>query len=359
MVRVAHMSDSHIGSTVFQLIERSEDTRECFRKAVETVLEEDPDILIHTGDLFDAWEPSNEDMHCVTEVLSQIRERVRVYVVQGNHDLPPGARRGLSPVRILEVAGLIRSTGEDIHKRYVEKIGNEVVEVHLISYGRDRDVRAAIDSIKDSGRTTLVFSHILPMDEQYLPAHFHYFGYGHKHVFQLDKDADIGRPGSTCIVDWSRERGERKMIVIDVDEDGNDYKILSMPDVRPFVYADRIDITGMGAREAEERVRNSIDRISSRSWKKPPIVILNVGGMIDSETQYAINRVDLVDYGMKTLSPLFVHINPMWECHGPRPVTLTDPLDPRRSVEEYVAQTGTGDVEALLSILDEVRGVKK
>ena len=68
MVRIAHISDSHLGSSLFQLIERREDARKCLRKAVDMAMRHSPDILVHTGDLFHTPFPMYDDPYMVEEI---------------------------------------------------------------------------------------------------------------------------------------------------------------------------------------------------------------------------------------------------------------------------------------------------
>ena len=61
LVRIAHISDSHLGSSLFQLTERKEDARKCLKKAIDMAMQHSPDILVHTGDLFHTPLPQNDD----------------------------------------------------------------------------------------------------------------------------------------------------------------------------------------------------------------------------------------------------------------------------------------------------------
>jgi exonuclease SbcD len=88
MVRIAHISDSHLGCSLFQLAERREDARKCLKKAVEMAMRHSPDILIHTGDLFHSYLPQNDDMNFVVQLFKGLRNKTVLIVLQGNHDQP-------------------------------------------------------------------------------------------------------------------------------------------------------------------------------------------------------------------------------------------------------------------------------
>jgi exonuclease SbcD len=88
MVRIAHISDSHLGCSLFQLAERRENARKCLKKAVEMAMRHSPDILIHTGDLFHSYLPQNDDMNFVVQLFKGLRNKTVLIVLQGNHDQP-------------------------------------------------------------------------------------------------------------------------------------------------------------------------------------------------------------------------------------------------------------------------------
>jgi DNA repair exonuclease SbcCD nuclease subunit len=351
MVRVAHISDSHLGCSLFQLVERREDSRKCLKKAVDMAMRHSPDILVHTGDLFDSPFPSWDDANFTLELFRDLQDKVQSIVLQGNHDLPYGYRRAQSPVLALENAGFITSTGTNTYSHVKKEFDGETVHLHMISWTRPRELMRTVSSIPPSDDTTLLFAHDIPSPRDEVPAHFDYVGFGHSHNFWLDEDLGMGRPGSTCVVDWRREQGgKKKLIVVDVSSTGNEYQTETLNDVREFKYITGLNITGMGAEEAEESMRNRLDTLAPKKTK--PIVIMEVDGMIDSETESSINRIEILKYGEKVLKPLFFHIEPKWHTLGPRRVTLSEPLDVEKSLSDYIEQTNAGNAEEMISCLE-------
>ncbi|MFW9888440.1 MAG: exonuclease SbcCD subunit D [Candidatus Thorarchaeota archaeon] len=355
MVRVVHISDSHLGCSQFQLFERREDARKCLKKAVDMALRYSPDILVHTGDLFDSPYPSWDDTNFTLDLFKNLKEKVFTIVLQGNHDFPYGYRRTQSPVLALQNAGFIVSTGFETYLSTTERFDGESVDIHMVSFTRPRELQSVIEYIPASDNTSLLFAHDIPSPRDLVPSHFDYVGIGHKHNFWLDEDLDIGRPGSTCVVDWRREQGgKKKLIVVDVSVTGNEYTTETLNDVREFKYLTGINITGMGPAEAEEVMRNHLEALSPKKGK--PIIIMEVDGIIDSETENELNRADLLKYGEELLKPLFFHIESKWSSLGPRAIKLSEPLNVEKSIEEYVKQTGEGDAVKLLGGLTKIIG---
>jgi exonuclease SbcD len=338
VVRIAHISDSHLGCSLFQLVERKEDARKCLKKAVGMAMQHSPDILVHTGDLFHSYMPQNDDMNFVVDLFKSLKDKTMLIVLQGNHDQPYGYRYSLSPLRQLETMDLIVSTGDRAHTSIVRKFDGQKVEIHLVSWTASHVMDHIINSTTPKEEIALFFAHDIDVPKVNLPMHFNYYGIGHKHNYFIDEENDIGRPGSTCIVNWSKEMGgNRRLIVVDIDSTGNEYTLQTLNDVREFKFLTGLDITGMGSNEVNVKMRESLEALSPK--KSKPIIIMQVNGMIDTETERSIERSKILkDYENK-LDPLFLHIEPNWQCLGPRKVTLSRPLDVEQSIIEYMSQT--------------------
>ena len=62
-MRIVHMSDTHLGwRSLHRVDDRGRNQRECdlynaFGRAIGTAIELAPDVVIHSGDLFDGYHP--------------------------------------------------------------------------------------------------------------------------------------------------------------------------------------------------------------------------------------------------------------------------------------------------------------
>ena len=297
-----------------------------------------PDILVHSGDLFHSALPQSEDMIFVIELFKSLKDKVRLIVLDGNHDLPYGYRYAYSPLRGLETMELIISTGSEPYKTFTEAFDGKNVEIHLVSWTSSQQFDHFLYSAKPTEKIALFFAHDIQTPKENLPVYFNYYGCGHKHNFWLDEEYDIGRPGSTCFVNWDREMGGlKKLIVVDIDSSGNEYATQTLNDVREFKFLTGLDITGMGPEEVNKSLRKSLDKLAPKKTK--PIIIMKVNGFIDSETERSIERSRILQYGEKKLDPLFLHIEPNWSSVGARLVQLSKPLDVETSILEYLEQT--------------------
>lgn len=99
-MRVAHLSDTHLGYAEFDaknaasgLNVRELDTYRAFEEACSAIRAAKPDLVLHSGDLFDHPRPPN---HAVVVAFQQFgnfaRDGIPVVLIAGNHSLP--ATRG-------------------------------------------------------------------------------------------------------------------------------------------------------------------------------------------------------------------------------------------------------------------------
>ena len=362
MVRIAHISDSHLGASLFQLVERREDARKCLQKAVDMALRHDPDILVHTGDLFDSPFPYSEDRNFAMELFKDIKEKkpnLHVVVVQGNHDVPYGFRYSQSPIRLLEIAGLVISTGDEVQRTVfldLEDGGNQT-ELHLISWTRAGTFNRLIQDFKPTTEDPLLFTHYVSKPYNEMPVHYGYIGFGHVHNFRLNTEDAIGCPGSTCIVDWKREMGGKsKLIVSDIDANGPEFSTETLNDVREFKFLTGLNVTGMSPEEIGVKMKGQLDKLSLKK-KGKPIVIMEVNGLVHTDIEKNVMRSEIIKYGEKKLDPLFLHIEPNWEIVGARDIVLSAPLNVETSIREYMESSGENNLDQILKQLNAVGGL--
>ena len=89
-MKVIHTSDWHIGQTLYQY-SRDEEHKYFFNQLKNIVLEEKPDALMVSGDIFHASTPSVMSQrlyyHALVE-LSRLYDDLQIIVTAGNHDSP-------------------------------------------------------------------------------------------------------------------------------------------------------------------------------------------------------------------------------------------------------------------------------
>ena len=87
-MKIIHTSDWHIGQTLHQY-SREEEHKYFFNQLKQIILEEKPDALIVSGDIFDSVLPSvlSQELYYHTLVdFSKLNDDLQIIVVAGNHD---------------------------------------------------------------------------------------------------------------------------------------------------------------------------------------------------------------------------------------------------------------------------------
>jgi exonuclease SbcD len=84
-VKLLHVSDWHLGRATYGA-SRTGDQEAVLDQMVEHARAFGPDLIVHTGDLFDSVRPSYEDMHRGFDALERLSALAPVVVLRGNHD---------------------------------------------------------------------------------------------------------------------------------------------------------------------------------------------------------------------------------------------------------------------------------
>ncbi len=109
---IAHLSDTHLGYRSFArttekgINQREHDVMRAFTSTLDAIAERDPDLIVHSGDLFHQVRPSNLTLVTAFRFLTalQARRKHRPFIILGgNHDTP----RTIDSGNILNLFSLI------------------------------------------------------------------------------------------------------------------------------------------------------------------------------------------------------------------------------------------------------------
>lgn len=151
-MKFVHIADTHLGLAAFNKIDpetgmnlREKLVYENFLAAVEVILKERPDAVVHAGDLFHTVRPKTRAYTTVLEALDRFRDAgVPLILIAGNHSMAK-TRYTESPFAVLEYHGA------EVHAAY--RYRYERVEVgdtvfHLIPNMLEAgDYRIAFDQV--------------------------------------------------------------------------------------------------------------------------------------------------------------------------------------------------------------------
>lgn len=86
-MKLLHTADWHLGARLGRH-DRLPDQHEAIRALLEVARAEQPDLIVHAGDLFDATRPAYEALELGVRALGRLTEIAPTVVVCGNHDSP-------------------------------------------------------------------------------------------------------------------------------------------------------------------------------------------------------------------------------------------------------------------------------
>jgi exonuclease SbcD len=156
-MRVLHTSDWHIGRTLYGR-KRYEEFEAFLSWLAETIQQNEIDVLLVAGDVFDTSAPSNRAQELYYRFLCRVAASPcrHVVVVAGNHDSPSflNAPKELLKALDVHVVGSACEIPDDEVLVLADKHGAPELIVCAVPYLRDRDIRVAEagESIEDKER---------------------------------------------------------------------------------------------------------------------------------------------------------------------------------------------------------------
>jgi len=113
-MKLAHLADLHLGFRQFDrqtprgTNQREADVAEAFRRAVDDLLEQRPDLIVIAGDLFHSVRPTNAAILFCFRQLQRLRTglpETPIVVIAGEHDTPRSTETG-TILRLYEALGV-------------------------------------------------------------------------------------------------------------------------------------------------------------------------------------------------------------------------------------------------------------
>ncbi len=123
-MKIVHFSDSHLGRRELHRTDdsgrnlRELDGYETFARAIETAIELEPALVVHSGDLFHGYHPSAAAFGVALDQLERLRAAgIGFLVIAGNHETPRG-RAITHPFELLERFGTDAVHGQPRRLRF-------------------------------------------------------------------------------------------------------------------------------------------------------------------------------------------------------------------------------------------------
>jgi exonuclease SbcD len=249
-VKIVHLSDTHLGWRELHHTDaegrnlREQDVYDVFARAIDRVLELEPAVVIHSGDLFHGYHPVSAALGVALDQIERLREAgIEFLVIAGNHSTPR-VRAIAHPFSLLERFGVEAVHGQPRALRFGD------LAVTAVPHSNDREEMVgwiAAAEPDPEARFNVLVAHAgleglarvgagepgaveLPGELLEQVAGFDYIALGHLHQFDRPR-VNAVYPGSLERLSWG-DRSPRKGIVeVDLEAEPMDKAFLTLHEI--------------------------------------------------------------------------------------------------------------------------------
>ena len=271
-MKFAHLSDLHLGKYLNQY-SLMEDQEYILKQIIQRIREQDVDVVLVSGDIYDRAVPPGEAVALFDDFLSELAEDQRkVCIISGNHDSPeriafasrliaasgvylsPVYQGEIQPVRLEDSYGPVNIymlpfikpvhvrhffPEEEIHS-YTDAVRSAIT--HMSVDGRERNVLLAHQFVTGASRSDSEDISVGGLDNVDADVfdHFDYVALGHLHRAQNVENNRIRYCGTPLKYSFSECKDEKTVTIVEL---GNKEDILI--DTVPLVpLRDMIELEG-------------------------------------------------------------------------------------------------------------------
>lgn len=274
-MRLVHLSDTHLGFSAYnktdpdsRINQREADIYSAFNEIIEYILKTKPDLIIHSGDLFDSVRPSNRAIHEAFRQLARLsRAEIPTVIISGNHSTPRHKATG-SIFRLLDFLEHIHPVFEGEYKTL--EIGD--VKIHAIPHPYNEEMfeenfkKLKVDK-KSSYNVLVTHATVigvtgfagaefkeLSIPPRVLSKEFDYIALGHLHKFikVTDNAYYSGSPERLSFSESNYEKGFLDVTLGSLQVKHIKTNAREMVDIKP------IDCSDLDATQVMKEVENSI-----------------------------------------------------------------------------------------------------
>ncbi len=249
-MHLLHIADTHLGLSQFNRLDpesgmnlREKQIYDHFLEAIDEIIRQKPDVLVHAGDLFDTVKPKNRAFTTAMEGFKRLHEAgIPLVIIAGNHSMVK-TRYATSPFEVLAYHPGEAYAAYSFRYEKVE-VGDTVF--HLIpNMLRPEDYRSAYDEVELSkGHHNVLVTHGLAtaikdkrlatvaeheLDNTILSDGFDYIALGHYHR-QSQITGKAWYSGSLEHLTYGEISDPKGGLLVDLDRPECD----AGPDVRSF-----------------------------------------------------------------------------------------------------------------------------
>ena len=303
-MQFVHLADTHLGYRQYGLVERENDFFQVFDEAIDEVIRERPDFVIHSGDLFEYSRPPTRALLTVQKAILRLKEeKIPIYAIAGNHDvvmrknaLPPQllynnfGLKLISPNNPFYVTDDVFIGGSPYTSKYHSKALIERLEnIEKSSQNYKKRILVLHQGID----RYIPYEYELKIGD--VPQSFNYCAFGHIHERVVDDfgEGKLTYPGSTEIWRSNEVEGYKKngkgFYLVDISGDIPEIENINLKLPREFIKE-----TILASKLQEELSR--INQYISSLQEKPVLMVTVEGGNLNRSEVYETLNHALSDF---------------------------------------------------------------
>ncbi|HHT19319.1 MAG: DNA repair exonuclease [Euryarchaeota archaeon] len=298
-MQFAHLADTHMGYRQYGLVERENDFFQVFEQAIDEIINERPDFVIHSGDLFEYSRPPTRALLTAQKGILRLKEaNIPIYAIAGNHDVVM-RKNALPPQTLYKNFGLKLISPKKPF--YIEKN----VFIGGAPYASKYHSKQLIERLENITKSSLNYKkrilvlhqgidRYIPYEYEIkigdVPQSFNYCAFGHIHERVIDDfgEGKLAYPGSTEIWRSNELEGYKKkgkgFYLVDLSTEMPEIENIDLELPRKFI---KEIIPYIKLQEELFRINQYIHTLD----KKPILMVTVEGGNFSrSEVYETLNR---------------------------------------------------------------------
>jgi DNA repair exonuclease SbcCD nuclease subunit len=282
-MKILHVSDTHLGFSAYRkttqdgINQRELDIYNAFEQFIHYAINSKPDIIIHSGDLFDNVRPNNR---AITFALNQIvklsKNKIPIIIISGNHEHPKIIETG----HIFSIFDHLENVYPVYNSKYEKiefKIEDKKLLIHAIPQCNskieyDNELKKLIidktanynifvshGSVTDLKNFTMNEFNELIIPKKIFSRDFSYIALGHFHKYtKLTENAFYA--GATENLTFADANEKKGFIEVTLSENSFKQSFIEL-NTRPMIDIKPIKCTGLKIEEIMKKIKQKVQEI--------------------------------------------------------------------------------------------------
>jgi len=285
-MKILHISDSHLGYAAYRkstkegINQREIDVYRAFEQFVKYAIDKKPDLILHTGDLFDSVRPNNRAItFAIKQMVKISKENIPVVIISGNHEHPKLKETG-HIFSIFDHIDNIYLVYDEKYEKKIFKINGEEITIHAIPQcnnkitfekelkkmipdkNNDYNIFIAHGSVTGIKDFTMNEFNELIIPTKILNRNFDYIGLGHYHRYtKLGKNAYYS--GATENLTFAEANEKKGFIEISLTKKGLQSNFVKI-NTRPMIDSEPIKCSELKIDQIMKQIKTKIKNIQPK-----------------------------------------------------------------------------------------------